>query len=119
MAHVTCSGGFLLGGAKILGSLQFAAEENRLSDPAGESPEKSIECPDGVEVRGSQSAAGTKHKPRQARGASLVHSMKCGSETAFAGDEIGPAFENLCRQTGGDGSRLGGERASHIKSACR
>src|ERR1700761_5191459 len=45
--------------------------------------------------------------------------MKCGGEAALACDEVGSAFENLCRQTGGHGSRLGRERTSHVKSARR
>src|SRR6516162_8139744 len=116
MAHVTRGGGFLFGSAKILRSLKFAAEENRLSDPAGESPDERIERADGVEVRGSESASGAKHKARQTRGASLVHAVKGSGEAALTGDEVGPAFENLRRQTCGHASRLAGERTSHVKT---
>jgi hypothetical protein len=42
----------------------------------------------------------------------------CG-ETALAGDEVRTAFEDLRGHTGGDTSRLAGERTSHIKSAGR
>ena len=53
------------------------------------------------------------------RGARLVHPVKSGGEAALAGDEVRTAFEDLRGQTGGDGSRLAGERTSHIKSAGR
>jgi len=43
----------LLGGAEILRSLEFTAEENRLSDTSGESPKDGIKRADGVELRGS------------------------------------------------------------------
>src|SRR4029453_7396072 len=119
MAHVTRGCCFLLGGTKILRSLKFTTEENRLSDSAGEGPDERIERADGVEVRGSESAAGAKHKARQSSGASLIHPMECGCEAALAGDEVRPAFENLRRQTGGHGSRLAGERTSHVKTAGR
>src|SRR4029453_12391261 len=119
MAHVTRGCCFLLGGTKILRSLKFTTEENRLSDSAGEGPDERIERADGVEVRGSESATGAKHKARQSRGASLVHAVKGSGETAFTGDEVGPAFENLRRQTGGHGSRLIRERTSHVKLAGR
>ena len=45
-AHVACGGGFLLGGAEILRSLEFTAEENRLCDPSGETPDDGIERAD-------------------------------------------------------------------------
>src|SRR5438046_7184436 len=48
-AHVACRGGFLLGGAKILRSLKFTAEENRLSDPGSQTPDDGIERADRVE----------------------------------------------------------------------
>src|SRR6266566_5813739 len=98
---VARGGGFLLGSAKILCSFEFAAEENRLSDSGGKSPDEGIEHPDRVELGGSESAPRAKRKARQTRGASLVHPMKGRCETAFAGDEVGPAFENLRWQTCG------------------
>src|SRR5215470_12326412 len=119
MAHVTGGCGFLFGGAKILRSLKFAAEENRLSDPAGETPDHGIERPDRVELRGSESATGAEHKAWQSSGASLVHAVKGSGEAAFACDEVRSAFEELRRQTCRRGSRLAGERTSHVKSAGR
>src|SRR5690242_11333326 len=112
MADVACGRRLLLGSAKVLRSLKFATEENWLSDSARKSPEESIERPNGVEVRGSESAGGAKHKAWQASGAGLVHPVKGGGETALARDKVGPAFEDLCRQTSGNGSRLGRERPS-------
>src|SRR5206468_4505675 len=110
-------GGFLLGGAKILRSLKFTAEENRLRDPGSQTPDNGIERADRVELRGSQSAPGAEHKARQARGASLVHPMKGCCETALTGDEVRPAFENLRGQTGRHAFWLSGEGTSHLKSA--
>src|SRR5439155_17239733 len=114
---VACGGGFLFGSAEILRSLKFTTEENRLRDPGGESPDEGIERADRVELRGSESAPGAEHKARQARGASLVHPMKGGGETALAGDEVRPTFENLRRQTGGHAFRLPGKGTSHVKPA--
>jgi len=65
MAHVTRGGGFLFGGTKILRSLKFAAEENRLSDPAGESPERALSEPTESRSAVPESATGAKHKARQ------------------------------------------------------
>src|SRR5262245_53186883 len=45
--------------------------------------------------------------------------MKCGSEAALACNKVGPAFENLRRQTCGHSSRLAGERTSRVKTAGR
>ena len=45
-AHVACGGSFLLGGAEILRSFKFAAKENRLRDPTGETPNEGIERAD-------------------------------------------------------------------------
>src|SRR5581483_493473 len=42
--------------------------------------------------------------------------MKCSSESALAGDEVRPAFENLRWETRRHGPRLIRERTSHIKS---
>src|ERR1700749_2092300 len=119
MSYVTRGRGFLLGGAKILRSLKFAAEENWLSDPAGESPDEGIKRPDRIEVRGSESANGAKHKARQPSGASLVHPVKGSGEAALACDEVRSTFENLRRQSCRHGSRLSGERTSHVKTAGR
>src|SRR5438874_1680488 len=115
--HVACRGGFLLGGAKILRSLKFTAEENRLRNPGSQTPDDGIERADRVELRGSESTRGAKHKARQARGASLVHPMKGCCETALTGDEVWPAFENLRGQTGRHAFWLSGEGTSHLKSA--
>ena len=49
VAHVSRGGGFLLGGAKILRSLEFTAKENRLRDPTGQTPDEGIERADPVE----------------------------------------------------------------------
>src|SRR5438046_1600046 len=116
-AHVACRGGFLVGGAKILRSLKFTAEENRLSDPGSQTPDDGIERADRVELRGSESTRAAKHKARQARGASLVHPMKGCCETALTGDEVRPAFENLRGQTGRHAFWLSGEGRSHVSSA--
>src|SRR5436309_13615559 len=116
-AYVACRGGFLLCGAKILRSLKFTAEENRLRDPGSQTPDDGIERADRVELRSSESAPGAEHKARQARGASLVHPMKGCCETALTGDEVRPAFENLRRQTGGHAFRLPGKGTSHVKPA--
>src|SRR4030095_14235548 len=118
-AYVACGGGFLLGGAEILCSLKFTAEENRLRDSSRETPNEGIERTDRVECRGSKPARGAENKARQARGASLIHAMKRGGEAALAGDEVRPALEDLRGQTGGHGFRLAGEGTSHIKSAGR
>ncbi len=109
----------MLGGAEILGSLEFTAKENRLRDPTGKTPDEGIERADRVECRGSEPAGGAEHKARQARRARLVHPVKSSGEAALAGDEVRPAFENLRRQTGGHRPRLAGEGTSHIKSAGR
>ena len=45
-AHVACGGCFLLGGAEILRSLEFTAEEDRLRDPGSETPDDGIERAD-------------------------------------------------------------------------
>src|SRR5438067_11795114 len=119
VAHVSRGRGFLLGGAKILRSLEFTAKENRLRDPTGETPDEGIERADPVEVRGPESTCGAEHKSRQPRGTGLVYPVKSGGETALAGDEVRTAFEDLRRQTDGDTSRLAGERTSHIKFAGR
>src|SRR5215211_969570 len=115
VAHVSRGRSFLLGGAKILRSLEFTAKENRLRDPTGETPDEGIERADPVEVRGSESTCGAEHKSRQPRGTCLVYPVKSGGETALAGDEVRTAFEDLRGQTDGDTSRLAGERTSHIK----
>src|SRR4029450_4354306 len=99
-AYVACGGGFLLGGAEILCSLKFTAEENRLRDSSRETPNEGIERTDRVECRGSKPARGAENKARQARGASLIHAMKGSGEAALAGDEIRPALEDLRGQTG-------------------
>src|SRR5437764_13440308 len=117
VAHVSRGRGFLLGGAKILRSLEFTAKENRLRDPPGETPDEGIERADPVEVRGPESTCGAEHKSRQPRGTCLVYPVKSGGETALAGDEVRTAFEDLRGQTGGDTSRLSGERTSHFKLA--
>ena len=49
VAHVTRGGGFLLGGAKILRSLEFTAKENRLRDSTSKTPDEGIERADPVE----------------------------------------------------------------------
>src|SRR5437764_10827968 len=77
--------GFLLGGAKILRSLEFTAKENRLRDPTGETPDEGIERADPVEVRGSESTCGAEHKPRQPRGTCLIYPVNTGGKTALAG----------------------------------
>src|ERR1700747_3051816 len=105
-AYVTCGGSFLLGGAKVLRSLEFTTEKNRLGDGGGQSPKDGIDRADAIQLRCSESASGAEDKARQSGGASFVHAMECGSETALAGDEVGPAFEELRRQTCGHGSRL-------------
>src|SRR4029453_11582504 len=62
---------------------------------------------------------GAEHKARQTGGARFVYSVKSGGKAALAGDEVGPAFENLRRQTCGHGFRLRRERTSHVKPAGR
>src|SRR5947199_7699380 len=89
----------------------------RLSASGREPPDGGIEGADRVELRASEPAGGAEHKARQARGASLVHPMKGGCETALTGDEVRPAFENLRRQTGGHAFRLPGKGTSHVKPA--
>src|SRR5262249_41074483 len=85
-AHVAGGGGFLLGGAKILRSLKFTTEKDRLGDASGQTPNDAIERADGIQLRCSESASGAEDKARQPRGASFVHPMKCGSEAALARD---------------------------------
>jgi len=58
----------------------------------------------------SKSTCGAEHKSRQPRGTCLVYPVKSGGETALAGNEVRTAFEDLRGQTGGDTSRLTGER---------
>ena len=106
----------MLGGADVLRSLEFTAEENRLRDSGGETPDDGIERADCIELRGAEPARGADRKTRQARGASLVHAVKGGGETAFGGDDVGPAFEDLRGQTGGHGSRLAGKGTSRVES---
>src|SRR6476646_4340132 len=55
-SHIACGGGLLLGGAEILRSFKFAAKENRLCDPSGQTPDESIERADPVKFRGSEAA---------------------------------------------------------------
>src|SRR5436190_13742074 len=100
MGHIARSRGFLLGGAKILRSLKFSAEENRLSDPAGKSPDEGTKRADRLEVRGSDPAGGTEHKARQTRGASFVYLMNSGGGTALNGNEVWTAVEQLSGQAG-------------------
>src|SRR6476660_9361670 len=57
-AHVTCGGGFLLGGAEILRRLEFTPKENRLRDPTGETPDEGIERADSLEFRSSEPTPG-------------------------------------------------------------
>src|SRR3954452_5046836 len=115
VAHVSRGGGFLLGGTKILRSLEFTAKENRLRDPTSKTPDEGIEGADPVKVRGSESTCGAEHKSRQPRGTRLVYPVKRGGETALAGDEVWATFEDLRGHTGGNASWLAGERTSHIK----
>src|SRR3954462_1611335 len=117
VAYVNRGRGFLLGGAKILRSLEFTAKENRLRDSTGETPDEGVERADPVKLRGSEPARGAEHKARQTRSACLVYPVESGGETALAGDEVRAAFEDLRRQTGGDASRLAGKRTPHIKPA--
>src|SRR3954463_9962784 len=119
VAYVNRGRGFLLGGTQILRSLEFTAKENRLRDPAGETPDEGIERADPVKVRGSETARGAEYKTRQTRSACLVYPVEGGGETALAGDEVRAAFEDLRRQTGRDTSRLAGKRTPHIKFAGR
>src|SRR3954470_10514890 len=115
VAYVNRGRGFLLGGTQILRSLEFTAKENRLRDPAGETPDEGIERADPVKVRGSESTCGAEHKSREPRGTRLVYPVKRGGETALAGDEVWATFEDLRGHTGGNASWLAGERPSHIK----
>ena len=117
VSHVTRSGGLLFGSAEIHRRLKFTAEKNGLSDAGSESPKDGIEGPNAIELRGSEPAPGTEHKPRQPCCASLMDTMESGGETTFTGNEVRPAFENLRRQARRHGSRLVGKRASHVKPA--
>src|SRR3954463_7803476 len=119
VADVNRGRGFLLGGAKILRSLEFTAKENRLRDSTSKTPDEGIERADPVKVRGSEPARGAEHKARQTCSACLVYPVEGGGETALAGDEVRAAFEDLRRQTGRNTSRLAGKRTPHIKFAGR
>src|SRR3954466_7445003 len=113
VADVSRSRGFLFGGAKILRSLEFSAEKNRLRDPTGETPDEGIERADPVKIRGSEPTRGAEHKARQPRGARLVHPVEGSGETALTASEVRTAFEDLRRHPCGDAPRLTRERTPH------
>src|SRR4051812_3890982 len=110
-------GGLLFGGANVLDGFEFAAEENRLGDAAGETPNEGIKRSDPIELRGSETARGADDNARQSRRFSLVHAVKSSCETALGSDEVRTALQDLRGQSGGHASRQGGKGAARLKPA--